>query len=87
MAELFPEITPSDMIFLDVSEGHRLHVTIAGNPAGRPAILLHGGPGSGLSSTARRYFDPAIFRIVQFDQRGCGQSTPNAADSLENNTI
>lgn len=86
MAELFPEITPSDTIFLDVSEGHRLHVTIAGNPAGRPAILLHGGPGSGLSSTARRYFDPAIFRIVQFDQRGCGQSTPNAADSLEHNT-
>jgi proline iminopeptidase len=86
MAELFPDITPSDTIFLDVSEGHRLHVTLAGNPAGRPAILLHGGPGSGLSSTARRYFDPAIFRIIQFDQRGCGQSTPNAADSLEHNT-
>lgn len=86
MAELFPEITPFDTIFLDVSEGHRLHVTIAGNPAGRPAVLLHGGPGSGLSSTARRYFDPAIFRIIQFDQRGCGKSTPNAAHNLAHNT-
>lgn len=86
MAEMFPEITPFETILLDVSEGHRLHVTIAGNPAGRPAILLHGGPGSGLSATARRYFDPAFYRIIQFDQRGCGKSTPNAADNLDHNT-
>lgn len=86
MAEIFPEITPFETIFLDVSEGHRLHVTIAGNPAGRDAILLHGGPGSGLSATARRYFDPALYRIIQFDQRGCGRSTPNAAENLEHNT-
>ncbi|WCJ63172.1 prolyl aminopeptidase [Agrobacterium tumefaciens] len=86
MAKIFPEITPFETILLDVSEGHRLHVTIAGNPAGRPAILLHGGPGSGLSATARRYFDPAFYRIIQFDQRGCGKSTPNAADNLEHNT-
>ncbi|CUX17396.1 MULTISPECIES: prolyl aminopeptidase [Agrobacterium] len=86
MAEIFPEITPFETIFLEVSEGHRLHVTIAGNPAGRPAVLLHGGPGSGLSVTARRYFDPAVYRIIQFDQRGCGRSTPNAAENLEHNT-
>ncbi|MCZ7479187.1 prolyl aminopeptidase [Rhizobium rhizogenes] len=86
MAEIFPEITPFETVFLEVSEGHRLHVTIAGNPAGRPAILLHGGPGSGLSATARRYFDPAHYRIIQFDQRGCGKSTPNASESLAHNT-
>lgn len=86
MAEIFPEITPFETIFLDVSEGHRLHVTISGNPAGRDAILLHGGPGSGLSAKARRYFNPDLYRIFQFDQRGCGRSTPNAAESLEHNT-
>ena len=86
MPETFPEIAPFDTIFIDVSEGHRLHVTIAGNPAGQAAILLHGGPGSGLSATARRFFDPELYRIIQFDQRGCGQSTPNAAVSLEHNT-
>ncbi|PZP49125.1 MAG: prolyl aminopeptidase [Agrobacterium fabrum] len=86
MAAIFPEITPFDTVFLDVSEGHRLHVTLAGNPAGRPAVLLHGGPGSGLSATARRYFNPALYRIIQFDQRGCGKSTPNAAGSLAHNT-
>lgn len=81
-----PEISPFDTVFIDVSEGHRLHVTISGNPAGQAAILLHGGPGSGISATARRYFDPERYRIIQFDQRGCGQSTPNAAVSLEHNT-
>ena len=86
MAAIFPEINPFDTVFLDVSEGHRLHVTLAGNPAGRPAVLLHGGPGSGLSATARRYFNPALYRIIQFDQRGCGKSTPNAAGSLAHNT-
>ncbi|MDH0616811.1 MULTISPECIES: prolyl aminopeptidase [unclassified Agrobacterium] len=86
MAAIFPEITPFDTVFLDVSEGHRLHVTLAGNPAGRPAVLLHGGPGSGLSATARCYFNPALYRIIQFDQRGCGKSTPNAAGSLAHNT-
>lgn len=86
MAEIFPETAPFDTIFIDVSDGHRLHVTIAGNPTGQAAILLHGGPGSGLSATARRYFDPERYRIIQFDQRGCGQSTPNAAVSLEHNT-
>jgi proline iminopeptidase len=86
MYKSFPEITPFDTIFINVSEGHRLHVTIAGNPAGKPAILLHGGPGSGISVTARRHFDPERYRIIQFDQRGCGQSTPNAGVSLEHNT-
>lgn len=81
-----PEISPFDTVFIDVSEGHRLHVAISGNPAGQAAILLHGGPGSGISVTARRYFDPERYRIIQFDQRGCGQSTPNAAVSLEHNT-
>ncbi|KJF73302.1 prolyl aminopeptidase [Agrobacterium arsenijevicii] len=86
MPDNLAEITPFDTIFIDVSDGHRLHVTIAGNPEGQPAILLHGGPGSGISATARRHFDPERYRIIQFDQRGCGQSTPNAAESLEHNT-
>lgn len=86
MPENFPEIAPFDTIFIDVSKGHRLHVTIAGNPEGQTAILLHGGPGSGISATARRHLDPERYRIIQFDQRGCGRSTPNAAVSLEHNT-
>lgn len=56
----------------------------AGNPKGKPVVFLHGGPGGGTNSDMRRYFDPAVYRIILFDQRGCGQSTPHA--NLEDNT-
>ncbi len=65
---------------LDVGAGHTLHWSEAGNPDGKPAILLHGGPGSGSSPRHRRLFDPARYRIIQFDQRNCGASTPYAGE-------
>jgi proline iminopeptidase len=67
---------------LDVGDGHRVYWEVAGNPAGKPALLLHGGPGSGLYSRTRRMFDPQRYLIVQFDQRQCGKSTPHAADAV-----
>jgi proline iminopeptidase len=74
---------------LDVGDGQRIYWEASGNPAGKPAVVLHGGPGGGSSPGRRRWFDPAAYRIVQFDQRGCGRSTPAVADlgtSLETNT-
>jgi proline iminopeptidase len=70
---------------LKVSELHELHVEESGNPKGKPVIFLHGGPGGGTSSKHRRYFDPDLYRIVLFDQRGCGLSTPYA-EVRENTT-
>src|SRR5262245_19372474 len=64
---------------LDVGDGHRIYWETCGNPAGRPALVLHGGPGSGCTDWHRRLFDPAVYRTVLFDQRGCGRSTPHAA--------
>jgi proline iminopeptidase len=81
---LFPAIEPYDQRSLDVGDGHRLYVEQCGNPSGRPAVVLHGGPGGGCSPAMRRYFDPEIYRIVLFDQRGCGRSRPHA--SVEANT-
>ncbi|GAA2973216.1 prolyl aminopeptidase [Actinokineospora diospyrosa] len=63
---------------LDVGHGHLVHWEESGDPGGKPALIVHGGPGSGLNPASRDYFDPARYRIVQFDQRGCGRSTPNA---------
>ncbi|MEV6331308.1 prolyl aminopeptidase [Streptomyces sp. NPDC051909] len=77
---LFPELAPYDSGLLDVGDGNRVFWSVAGNPAGKPALVVHGGPGSGSSPNARRVFDPAVYRIVQFDQRGCGRSTPHASD-------
>ncbi|MFF5102380.1 prolyl aminopeptidase [Streptomyces sp. NPDC000134] len=74
-----PESEPYDHGMLDVGDGNRIHWETSGNPRGRPAVVLHGGPGSGSSPALRRYFDPAAYRIVLFDQRGCGRSTPSAA--------
>ncbi|XIE79383.1 prolyl aminopeptidase [Streptomyces sp. SBR177] len=68
-----------DSGLLDVGDGHRVFWSVAGNPDGKPALIVHGGPGSGSSPTARRVFDPAVYRIVQLDQRGCGRSTPHAS--------
>lgn len=68
--------------FLDVGDGHRIHWQTSGNPDGKPAVLLHGGPGGGASERHRRLFDPDRYRIVQFDQRQCGRSTPSAAEPV-----
>ncbi|MFD0369455.1 prolyl aminopeptidase [Streptomyces sp. NPDC059071] len=78
--ERFPEIAPYDEGMLDVGDGNHVHWSVAGNPDGKPALVVHGGPGSGSSPHARRVFDPEHYRIVQFDQRGCGRSTPHAGD-------
>ena len=64
---------------LDVGEGHSIHWQTSGNPEGKPAVLLHGGPGSGSSPNMRQLFDPERYLIVQFDQRNCGESTPSAS--------
>ena len=76
---LYPPLDPYDQRMLDVGDGHRVYVEQCGNPGGRPVIVLHGGPGGGCSPAMRRYFDPAVFRIVLFDQRGCGRSRPHAS--------
>ncbi|HUD42935.1 MAG TPA: prolyl aminopeptidase [Dokdonella sp.] len=81
---LYPEIEPYDSGFLQVSPLHRIYYEQCGNPHGRPVVFLHGGPGAGCSPKARRFFDPAHYRIVLFDQRGCGRSTPHA--ELTDNT-
>ena len=81
---LYPEIEPFDEGLLDVGGPHRIHYEQAGNPDGKPALFVHGGPGGGTDATQRRFWDPEAYRVVLFDQRGCGQSEPHA--SLEANT-
>jgi proline iminopeptidase len=76
----YPESEPYEQGMLDVGDGQRLYWETSGNPKGKPAVVLHGGPGSGSSPRRRRFFDPAAYRVVQFDQRGCGRSTPHAGD-------
>ena len=82
----FPLVEPYERGLLEVGDGHRVHWEQSGNPAGRPVVCLHGGPGSGCSPGWRRWFDPDRFRVVLLDQRGCGRSTPSAADDLRANT-
>jgi proline iminopeptidase len=84
MRSFYPEIEPYDHGMLDVGDGHRIHWELCGNPDGKPVVFLHGGPGGGCTPTQRRLFDPEKYRILLFDQRGCGRSTPYA--SLEANT-
>lgn len=84
VGRLYPMIQPFDVRHLPVGEGHVLYVEQCGNPEGIPVVVLHGGPGGGCSPYMRRFFDPERFRIVLFDQRGCGRSTPHA--SLDANT-
>ena len=79
-----PEIEPYDTGMLKVSELHTLYYEQSGNPNGKPVVFLHGGPGGGTNPKCRRFFDPAVYRIVLFDQRGCGRSTPHA--ELTDNT-
>ncbi|HTJ57404.1 MAG TPA: alpha/beta fold hydrolase [Devosiaceae bacterium] len=80
MPTLCPEIEAYAHGLLDVGDGNRLYWETSGNPDGIPAVALHGGPGSGSSTRTRRFFDPEKYRIILFDQRGCGQSTPHAGD-------
>ncbi|WUH88793.1 prolyl aminopeptidase [Streptomyces sp. NBC_00433] len=89
MAGLYPPVEPYEHGVLDVGDGNRVYWEACGNPAGKPAVVLHGGPGSGAGAFWRRLFDPAAYRVVLFDQRGCGRSTPDAAQwgtSLAANT-
>ncbi|MFC4625764.1 prolyl aminopeptidase [Daeguia caeni] len=81
---LYPEIKPFKEEMLQVSALHRIHVEQCGNPNGKPVIMIHGGPGGGITPTMRRLHDPERYRIILFDQRGCGRSTPHA--ELRENT-
>ena len=80
MVELYPPIEPYDQGMLDVGDGNLVYWETCGNPDGKPALVVHGGPGSGCTTGHRRYFDPVRYRAVLFDQRGCGRSTPHASD-------
>lgn len=87
MSELrgpYPEIEPFETGFLDTGDGHKVYWERVGTKGAKPAVFLHGGPGGGFSAKNRRLFDPALYDVILFDQRGCGRSTPFA--SLENNT-
>ncbi|KFG67395.1 prolyl aminopeptidase [Microvirga sp. BSC39] len=84
MRTFYPEIEPYETGMLDVGDGHQVYWELCGNPEGKPVVFLHGGPGGGCTPTQRRLFDPDKYRILLFDQRGCGRSTPYA--SLEANT-
>ncbi|WP_309066639.1 prolyl aminopeptidase [Microbacterium sp.] len=77
---LYPPIEPYETGHLLVGDGNRVYWEQSGNPDGKPVVFLHGGPGSGTSPWQRRFFDPDKYRIVLFDQRGCGKSTPHASD-------
>jgi proline iminopeptidase len=79
LADRYPEIEPFEHGMIDVGDGNLVYWEVCGNPDGKPAVVLHGGPGSGCGPWMRRYFDPAAYRIVLFDQRGCGRSTPHAS--------
>jgi len=83
MNEFYPAIEPYDHFLLEVDHTHRIYVEECGNPDGQPVLFVHGGPGSGCSVRDRRFFDPARYRIILFDQRGCGRSLPHGC--LDNN--
>ncbi len=82
--EPYPPIQPYDTRRISVGGGHSIYVEQCGNPTGIPAVVLHGGPGSGCQASHRQWFDPNVFRVILFDQRGAGRSTP--VGSLEQNT-
>jgi len=90
MTALYPEIAPYEHGMLEVGDGNLVYWETCGNPRGKPAVVLHGGPGSGCTKWHRRLFDPAAYRVVLFDQRNCGRSTPHASapdtDLASNNT-
>ena len=76
MTPLFPDLEPVRTFRLRVSDLHELHVEESGNPSGPPVIFFHGGPGAGVAPIHRRFFDPSFWRVILFDQRGAGKSTP-----------
>lgn len=84
LRQLYPEVPSYNSGMLPVSGLHTLYFEESGNPSGKPVVFLHGGPGGGTNPRCRRFFDPAVYRIVLFDQRGCGRSTPHA--ELTDNT-
>ena len=89
MAQRYPPIEPYEHGMLDVGDDNLVYWETCGNPDGKPVVVLHGGPGAGCSEGSRRYYDPAAYRIVLFDQRNCGRSTPHASDhttDLSSNT-
>ena len=77
--ELYPSIEPFDSGYLAVGDGHEIYYEQSGNPRGKPTVFVHGGPGAGGDVNARRFFDPAAYRVVVFDQRGAGRSRPHAS--------
>jgi len=81
---LYPQIEPFEQNHLKLGNLHEIYYEICGNPTGKPVVFLHGGPGSGCNPTQRRFFDPAHYRIILIDQRGCGRSRPLGA--VEQNT-
>jgi proline iminopeptidase len=80
VVELYPPTEPYDQGLLDVGDGNLVYWETCGNPDGKPAVMVHGGPGQGITPGMRRMFDPDLYRAVLFDQRGCGRSTPHASD-------
>jgi proline iminopeptidase len=80
MAELYPPIEPYAIGRLDVGDENLVYWEACGDPAGKPALVVHGGPGSGCTPRHREYFDPERYRVILFDQRGCGRSTPSASN-------
>lgn len=76
--KLYPPLRPYNQQMLDVGDGHMLYLEECGNPDGIPVVVFHGGPGGGTSPAMRRFFDPKAYRVILFDQRGCGRSTPHA---------
>jgi proline iminopeptidase len=79
MRAFYPPIVPHQTGMLDVGDGHRVYWEVSGNPAGKPVVVLHGGPGAGTVPAQRQHFNPGVYRIVLFDQRGAGRSTPHVS--------
>ncbi len=87
MAELHAPIEPYEHGMLDVGDRNLVHWEVCGNAGGKPALVVHGGPGSGCGPGSRRFFNPEIYRVVLFDQRGCGRSTPHASDPATDTSV
>ncbi|MDW9427568.1 alpha/beta fold hydrolase, partial [Yersinia enterocolitica] len=81
---LYPAYEPYDSGLLDTGDGHQIYWELCGNPEGKPAVFIHGGPGGGIAPYHRQLFNPKKYKVLLFDQRGCGRSKPHA--SLDNNT-